>query len=254
MMKLKNNKGFTLVELVVSIAILGIIITPLSSLFISTIKNNVRAEDKLIANQLAQEYMEQVMADILKVIDSTDGPYTKTESNSGMDITITIDKQGNTENIDGSINQDITFESPIDVSSSNYNDNDTIQIDPSTIKIGPDVAHLKLHSNIQNTNTADAIHIKINCKAVKTFKVSNRSGRVVKFYKIYSKDTQEKVTIKTIKGEVMVYENIFDQTITHVNEKLPAIHRNDMYKINVTVKKDNEPLVTLVSFKTIKID
>lgn len=254
MMKLKNNKGFTLVELVVSIAILGIIITPLSSLFISTIKNNVRAEDKLIANQLAQEYMEQAMADILKTIESTGGTYTKTESNSGMDITITIDKQGNTENIHGSINQDITFESPIDASSSNYNNNDTIQIDPSTIQIGSDLAHLKLHSNIQNTNTADAIHIKINCKAAKIFKVSNISGRVVKFYKIYSKDTQEKVTIKIIKGEVMVYENIFDQTITHVNENLPAIHRNDMYRINVTVKKDNKPLVTLASFKTIKID
>lgn len=56
---IKCNKGLTLVELVVSLAILGIIITPLSSFFVNTIKVNKNSEDRLKANQLAEKYMEK---------------------------------------------------------------------------------------------------------------------------------------------------------------------------------------------------
>ncbi|CAH2214669.1 PilW family protein [Tepidibacter aestuarii] len=57
---IKCNKGLTLVELVVSLALLGIIIAPLSSFFVNTIKVNKNSENQMIANQLAQKYMEQL--------------------------------------------------------------------------------------------------------------------------------------------------------------------------------------------------
>ncbi|MEJ8554509.1 type IV pilus modification PilV family protein [Tepidibacter sp. Z1-5] len=57
---IKSNKGLTLVELIVSLAILGIILVPLSSFFVNTIKVNKSSENQMIANQLAQKYMERV--------------------------------------------------------------------------------------------------------------------------------------------------------------------------------------------------
>ena len=59
---LKNKKGLTLIEILVSLAILGIIIAPVSSMFLTTIKANQRAKSILLANQLAQQYMEKLKA------------------------------------------------------------------------------------------------------------------------------------------------------------------------------------------------
>lgn len=56
---IKSNKGLTLVELIVSLAILGIIIMPLSTFFVNTIKINKNSEDRLKANQLAEKYIEK---------------------------------------------------------------------------------------------------------------------------------------------------------------------------------------------------
>ena len=67
---IKSNKGLTLVELIVSLAILGIIIAPLSSFFVNTVKVNKDSENQMIANQLAQKYMEQLkFSDIIELTD-----------------------------------------------------------------------------------------------------------------------------------------------------------------------------------------
>ena len=78
---IKCNKGLTLVELVVSLAILGIIMAPLSSFFVNTIKINKSSENQMIANQLAQKYMEQLkfshiieLTDEEEPIEDTDYP------------------------------------------------------------------------------------------------------------------------------------------------------------------------------------
>lgn len=54
-----NNRGVTLVEIIVSIALLGIIVTPLASFFVNSIKTNILSEQQAEANQLAQSYMEE---------------------------------------------------------------------------------------------------------------------------------------------------------------------------------------------------
>ena len=52
--------GMTMIELLVSIAILSIITIPISSYFVSSIKINKDAEYRLKANQLAQLTMEDI--------------------------------------------------------------------------------------------------------------------------------------------------------------------------------------------------
>lgn len=55
---IKNKKGFTLIEIIISIAILAIIITPLTSVFTGTFKMNTNTRENMEANHLAQKYME----------------------------------------------------------------------------------------------------------------------------------------------------------------------------------------------------
>ena len=57
-----NKLAFTLVEVLISIAVFGIVITPISYLFINSMKSTMVADRQLQANQIAQEYVEKVKA------------------------------------------------------------------------------------------------------------------------------------------------------------------------------------------------
>ena len=54
----KSNAGFTLVELIVAIALFAIVITPLCNTFISSAKMNRNARKVMIATDLAQNIFE----------------------------------------------------------------------------------------------------------------------------------------------------------------------------------------------------
>lgn len=58
MKRLKNNQGLTLVELIVSIAILAIIVLPLLTSFVQATKTNVKAKNKQYATEAGQNIME----------------------------------------------------------------------------------------------------------------------------------------------------------------------------------------------------
>ncbi len=55
----RNKKGLTLVEIIISLAILAVIVVPLGALFINSVMVNRRAEVQLLANRTAQQYMEE---------------------------------------------------------------------------------------------------------------------------------------------------------------------------------------------------
>lgn len=68
---LKNNNGFSLLELIIALAILSIIIIPISSLFINSAKATNSANDKMIALSIAQGEMERIkLQDDLEDIES----------------------------------------------------------------------------------------------------------------------------------------------------------------------------------------
>ncbi|OPJ56337.1 PilW family protein [Alkalithermobacter paradoxus] len=57
---LKNDKGLTLIEIVMAIAILGIVIIPISSMFVDVAVLNTTSKHKLKALSFAQKYMENI--------------------------------------------------------------------------------------------------------------------------------------------------------------------------------------------------
>ena len=63
MLKWKDNqKGFSLIELIVSIAILAMITMPITGLFLQSVKTNVSAAEVLRGEQVAQSYLEKYKA------------------------------------------------------------------------------------------------------------------------------------------------------------------------------------------------
>ena len=58
MKRLKDNRGLTLVELIVSITILAIMVLPLLTSFVQAAKTNAKAKNKLHATEAAQNIME----------------------------------------------------------------------------------------------------------------------------------------------------------------------------------------------------
>ncbi|HHY13460.1 MAG TPA: type II secretion system protein [Thermoanaerobacterales bacterium] len=59
-LQIKNEKGFTLIELILAVAILAIIITPMFGLFSETFNNNRIAKGKTEAVALAQSKIEEL--------------------------------------------------------------------------------------------------------------------------------------------------------------------------------------------------
>lgn len=60
MKKKFNDKGLTLIEIIVTLAVLGIIVSPLMSMFITSQKINNASNNEYQAIQLAQKYMESI--------------------------------------------------------------------------------------------------------------------------------------------------------------------------------------------------
>ncbi|MEA5095461.1 MAG: prepilin-type N-terminal cleavage/methylation domain-containing protein [Sedimentibacter saalensis] len=94
---ISNRRGMTLVELIMTITVLGILIAPVTSMFVFSAKINSAAGKEFEAGMLAQSYMEEIKAmeelDKQKyVYNSWTGKYERcvpeTESNYGAEISI----------------------------------------------------------------------------------------------------------------------------------------------------------------------
>lgn len=58
MNKLSGDNGFTLIEAVVTVAIVGIVVTPIAMIFQGVLMDTIETKDQLKATQLAQQYVE----------------------------------------------------------------------------------------------------------------------------------------------------------------------------------------------------
>lgn len=60
--KVKAKKGMTLIEVIISVALLSILIVPLSGLVMSSLKNNISAEYRQKASYIGQKVLEELKA------------------------------------------------------------------------------------------------------------------------------------------------------------------------------------------------
>lgn len=86
--KLKSNNGFSLVEALVTIAIVGAAMIPISMVFTQTIGTTVETRKQLVANGLGQEYLEALKSKEFSDYDSIFGANSTIEiDNSFTDVT-----------------------------------------------------------------------------------------------------------------------------------------------------------------------
>lgn len=72
---MKDNRGFTLIEVLLSIVILAVIVTTFFQFFIMSQETTVNNQDKLVAINIAQKVLEQIKEDSQAQVNSDDSQY-----------------------------------------------------------------------------------------------------------------------------------------------------------------------------------
>lgn len=96
-MKHKHNAGYSLVETVVAIAILAIIVTPISTGMVLAFKMNAKTEQIMQAELAVSSAVETLMAE------GVTGAYEKYDEKDGSDRfpTVTVNTTAATKTVDG---------------------------------------------------------------------------------------------------------------------------------------------------------
>ena len=84
--KERNNSGFTLVELMIAIAILGVIVGPFMHSFVTAARTNAKAQQIQNATMLATNLMEEVKANDMEDLAFQFNYPTRDDSTSRFDI------------------------------------------------------------------------------------------------------------------------------------------------------------------------
>lgn len=117
-MNQKQNKGFTLIEVLIAITILGIIVIPLLHAFVTSANVNAKSKRIMDATTLAQNIMEEFKASSLEGmleqftvddVDEEDGTYLLSQVNvasgsSNYDVSVLVSKNENGTNNLANIN------------------------------------------------------------------------------------------------------------------------------------------------------
>ncbi|MGB4438580.1 MAG: prepilin-type N-terminal cleavage/methylation domain-containing protein [Sedimentibacter sp.] len=90
--KLLNCKGITLVEVIMTLSILGVAICPLTNMFIVSQKIINFSSDEFSSAQLAQFYMEEIKA--MEEIDMDIYPYNSENGNYERSVSEVADDYG----------------------------------------------------------------------------------------------------------------------------------------------------------------
>lgn len=99
---MRNERGFTLVEVLISIIILGVILSSFFQFFIFSQKTTISNQDKLVAINIAQKVLEQIKEEVGKNenidLQAYDGEeYQENANNKRYSIKINITPE-NSEN------------------------------------------------------------------------------------------------------------------------------------------------------------
>ncbi|SHJ82782.1 type IV pilus modification PilV family protein [Tepidibacter formicigenes] len=259
---IKSNKGLTLVELIVSLAILGIIVAPLSSYFVNSIKINMNSENRMKANLLAQKYMEEEKHnDVTNEKDETisDGDFQINKKVEKYDsYSIQKGDEFNTDcqieiGIEDERSREINFYKEVNSISLEIDEDDKIDVylkkesdESITVEFKHESITVSSYNITLNEDLKD-INIKLTCNGSSnvTFEVYALNDVKTNIYIIKSIDSNNLIKVNNNQGKVYVHNNIYDDSAKKDEDTW-------VYKITITVLKDNNELVKLVGFKNIK--
>ena len=95
----RNNEGFTLIEVLLSIVILGLIVVPICSSLVMAVRINAKAESILDAKLAVSSAVEELMATgikepIDKTVDELHIEATPAANGNYYDVTVTYTESG----------------------------------------------------------------------------------------------------------------------------------------------------------------
>lgn len=221
MNSIRNNKGLTLVEILITLAVLGIVIMPLMSMFITSQRMNNESEMKYKAIQFAQEELETIKA--MKELDTSVYPlragggygYLTAADSEGYTIDVKIEKGHDFGGSDiGPIDIPENYDRPV----YNIYDEEELQID---IAAG-----------------IEKIGIKINIPYVAEAKI-----------RLIGSNENVKVYVFNENKEQNTYRIIGDSTVIEIAED-SAKPDNELYDIAVTVERNGD-LIDIIEGTTV---
>jgi prepilin-type N-terminal cleavage/methylation domain-containing protein len=113
------KKGFTLVEIIIAVAILVMVMIPIGNAIIHSGKTNANSAKTSVATQLIQKNMEDIKSRLNASIRKGTEPYSTNAQGKKVDNASPqnlVDNEGNIINADGSIKkflaEDLTLNAP----------------------------------------------------------------------------------------------------------------------------------------------
>lgn len=236
--KVKAKKGMTLIEVIISVALLSILMVPISSLVMSSLKNNIDAEDMQKASYIGQKVLEELKAyDEVKLEGESNEKYFKLLD--GDKITQVSDGE-----FLGSFDRTIYGSN----SESIGKNEDIYKVEVSMSKDSI------FNENINNINNYDGIEYKlefssnsgfdtvqlINMDSKETILSINSEDLILDLddknnLKIYKKSNKEEIPIKP--------------TIISNNKILLYLHNNYKQITNIDIKNSTNKIIEVYLFK-----
>lgn len=276
MRALFNKKGITLVEIIVSLAILGIILVPLSNLFTASIQNNIRSKRTLVANQLAQERIEVIRSAINKGVviledESINGSiFNRHYDEYNIDVTAEITRLVDANSPTKGEGKDLIP----DAISINIGLSDFINIESSFeyqyyLSIGSNGDYKVDKVKLNSAGEEDGQKQEVIDDTIKDFEtitneinmlldydlsnydkhinmiVENKTDKELKIFKIEG-DTDISLGFIITGGNIQTYSGIKPNPGDLINDK------GSLYKVKVEADFEDKTIVELTSFVTVK--
>lgn len=225
-----KNKGFSLIEVLVAIAILAVLSLPILSAFMSAAKLNLKARQEENANAVAQKVMEDMKAkNIENVLNEQIGKYVTYTGESGFNEYVlnlgNYDSTGNVYNDDSSVGDEFYVR---------------VTLDPDEFSDIPGA------SNPGNTNN------NVNSFNMPSFSDIQSEGNFVIMKQLYQHDSQAEVALGVDKS--LIYRKA-DVTIDVTDRAADGVSQNrdgeyiiytQTVKLKVTYCVYGDPTKTVV--------
>lgn len=191
-MKIKKQKqqdGFTLMEVVVTVVIMGIALLPLATLFSMPLEKTSQTEEMLVASQLAQKYIEIIKAEPdLRLDDKVSLEVTTSAVKTEQEKTNPFESLNLSEKCIKGYTVKIEIDEPVKISSDKEDETDGEETSHIEIVFNEDGRHeLKRYNNDISqavfTNTSEMLEIELaykqeslNAPATIEYKMKNASN------------------------------------------------------------------------------
>ena len=222
--KLKSKKGMTLIEVIISVALLAILIIPLSGLVMSSLKNNIDSEDMQKASYIGQKVLEELKAyDEITLQDNSTEKYFELLDG---DKIVQKDKE-----FLGSFDRNV-YGSP-----SNGKDKDIYRVE---VKVEKDVNFQ--YENIDNLDKYNDVGFRLNFTSNKINDANITANKLImeldqNLKKLVVSNENEATPILTIEK-------------TDINKNIILDIRNDFYKdVNIEFINKSEEFVEIYMIK-----